>query len=90
MRHVIGAAFMAGIALSGGPGEAQTQPQIGIVKPNSQNLLQGPSIWSRQQRKLSVPGAETNPTMRQQGPFPRVAPAPIKPAPVTPPPRPNI
>ena len=81
MRHVIGAALIAGVALMSGPGEAQTQPQSGIVKPNSQNLLQGPSTWSRQQRKLSIPGAETNPTMRQKGPVPRTAPAPIKPPP---------
>jgi len=81
MRHIIGAAFIAGVAFASTPGEAQTQPQIGIVKPNRQNLLQGPSTWSRQQRKLSVPGAETNPTMRQQGPFPQTAPVPVNPPP---------
>lgn len=90
MRHVIGAAFFAGIALVSGPGEAQTQPESGIVKPNSQNLLQGPSTWSRQQRKLNVPGAETNPTMRQPSPAPAQPRAPIKPVPITPPARPNI
>ena len=81
MRHIFGAAFIVGVAFSAGPGEAQTQPQIGVVKPNSQNLLQGPSTWSRQQRKLNVPGAQTNPTMRQQGPFPKTAPAPVSPPP---------
>ena len=81
MRHIIGAAFIAGGALFAGPGAAQTQPESNVVKPNSQNLLQGPSTWSRQQRKLNVPGAQTNPTMRQQGPFPKTAPAPVSPPP---------
>lgn len=36
------------------------------VKPNSQNLLQGPSSWTRQQRNLNIPGAKSNPSLRQQ------------------------
>ena len=66
----------------GGPAVAQTQS--GIVKPNSQNLLQGPSSWSRQQRKLNIPGATTNPTMRQPSPAP---PQPRQPVPINPPPQ---
>lgn len=81
MRHVIGAMFIAGLAMASGPGLAQTPPPSNAVKPNSQNLLQGPSVWTPQQRKLSVPGAETNPTMRQQGPFQRTAPVPVNPPP---------
>ena len=85
MRHIIGATLLTGVALVGGPSDAQVQSQSGIVKPNSQNLLQGPSSWSRQQRKLNVPGAATNPTMRQHGPTPSPGPAPL---PVNPPPKP--
>ncbi|WP_428030403.1 hypothetical protein [Ancylobacter sp.] len=51
------------------------------VRPNSQNLMQGPSYWTPQQRRLNVPGATTNPSQRRET-------APYPPPPLPPPVRP--
>ncbi|QIB35606.1 hypothetical protein [Ancylobacter pratisalsi] len=53
------------------------------VKPNKQNLMQGPSYWTPGQRSLNVPGANTNPTQRETNPFNRTV-LPPAPSPRTP------
>lgn len=73
--------FLIAVAIFALGGSAEAQMQSGIVKPNSQNLLQGPSTWSKQQRRLNVPGAATNPTMRQPSPAPPQPRVPINPPP---------
>lgn len=52
-------------------------PRPNAVKPNSQNLMQGPSYWTPGQRRLNVPGADTNPTQRETNPFDRPVPPPV-------------
>ena len=63
-------------------------PRPNAVKPNSQNLMQGPSYWTPNQRRLNVPGADSNPTTRRQtepwAPAPIPVPAPKAPAPKAP------
>ncbi|MCS0504667.1 hypothetical protein [Ancylobacter mangrovi] len=60
------------------PGAATPRPSIpqasgsaiptrpDAVKPNSQNLMQGPSYWTPGQRRLNVPNADANPTTRRE------------------------
>lgn len=69
------------------------------VKPNSQNLMQGPSSWTPQQRRLNVPGADANPSLRRQTlpytgqpPVTQQAPpsTPATPVPAETPPKPPI
>ena len=52
------------------------------VRPNSQNLMQGPSYWTPQQRRLNVPGATSNPSLRRETePYPPPPiPPPVRPA----------
>lgn len=52
------------------------------VRPNSQNLMQGPSYWTPQQRRLNVPGATANPSLRRDTePYPPPPlPPPVRPA----------
>lgn len=52
------------------------------VRPNSQNLMQGPSYWTPQQRRLNVPGATSNPSLRRETePYPPPPiPTPVRPA----------
>lgn len=65
-------------------------PRRDSVQPNSQNLMQGPSYWTPQQRRLNVPGATSNPSQKRDTlpytapPPATVTPAPGAPAPVRP------
>ena len=43
---------------------APERPQA--IQPNRQNLMDGPSTWTPGQRRLNVPGADSNPTLRNQ------------------------
>ena len=61
------------------PGNRTMPPRPDAVRPNSQNLMQGPSYWTPQQRRLNVPGATSNPSLRRDtGAYP---PPPLPPAP---------
>ncbi|WGD31523.1 hypothetical protein AncyloWKF20_06775 [Ancylobacter sp. WKF20] len=63
------------------PGNRYVPQRPDSVRPNSQNLMQGPSYWTPQQRRLNVPGATSNPSLRRDtGAYP--------PQPLPPPPRP--
>lgn len=71
------------LVLGAGAALAQTgspyMPQRpGSVRPNSQNLMQGPSNWTAQQRRLNVPGATANPSLRRDT-LPYTAPPPVAP-----------
>lgn len=57
-------------------------PRRDSVQPNSQNLMQGPSYWTPQQRRLNVPGATSNPSLRRETePYPPPPiPPPVRPA----------
>ena len=75
------------LVLGAGAALAQTgspyMPQRpGSVRPNSQNLMQGPSNWTAQQRRLNVPGATANPSLRRDTePYPPPPlPPPVRPA----------
>ncbi|MCJ8143050.1 hypothetical protein MKI84_08980 [Ancylobacter sp. A5.8] len=52
------------------------------VRPNSQNLMEGPSYWTNEQRRLNVPNADANPVQRENNPFDRPVPAPVPGKPV--------
>ncbi|MBS9476130.1 hypothetical protein [Ancylobacter radicis] len=97
MQRFLGARvaiILAVLLVSSLPAAAQTSTSQGnrympqrpdSVKPNSQNLMQGPSYWTPQQRRLNVPGATANPSLRRDtGPYPPpplpTAPPPKKPA----------
>lgn len=94
MTTMLGTMSCGGFMLSAGvsPASAQLHPlnqtdrympqRRDSVRPNSQNLMQGPSYWTPEQRRLNVPNADANPSLRPQtGPYP---PPPI---PVAPPPK---
>jgi hypothetical protein len=67
------------------PAAAQYAPaRPDAVRPHSQNLMSGPSYWTPQQRRLNVPGATANPSLKRQAP-PYTAPTRAAPQP---PPRP--
>lgn len=80
----------AALAVSAGPALAQVTSQPSpympqrrdSVRPNSQNLMQGPSYWTPQQRRLNVPGATANPSLRRDTePYPPPPlPPPVRPA----------
>jgi len=67
-----GAAFLAiFLALTGAAGAQSSQlsspfapPRPNAARPNSQNLMQGPNYWTPLQRRLNVPGANANPSLR--------------------------
>ncbi|MCK0209581.1 hypothetical protein MWN33_16235 [Starkeya koreensis] len=89
-RTFLTAATLA-LMLGAVPALAQTgspymQQRPGSVRPNSQNLMQGPSSWTAQQRRLNVPGATANPSQKRNT-LPYTAPPP--PAPPTPKPQPE-
>ncbi len=81
---------MAALVVSAGPALAQMtskpspyMPQRrDSVRPNSQNLMRGPSYWTPQQRRLNVPGATANPSLRRETePYPPPPlPPPVRPA----------
>lgn len=62
-----------------------TVPRPNAVRPNSQNLMEGPSYWTPGQRQLNVPSANANPTLRENNPYNRTVP----PSPPLPPPAPK-
>lgn len=93
MRLAAAAALVLLFAAANTAADAQTQmfPQQYMaqrpdsVRPNSQNLMTGPSYWTPLQRRLNVPSANANPSLRlQNNPTyfePRAAPqAPPRPA----------
>lgn len=46
-----------------------TVPRNDAVRPNSQNLMQGPSYWTPTQRQLNVPNSNANPSLRNNNPY---------------------
>lgn len=69
------------------PGNRYVPQRPDSVKPNSQNLMSGPSYWTPQQRRLNVPGATTNPSLqRDTGAYPP-QPLPLPPRPAETPPK---
>ncbi len=64
------------------PGNRYVPQRPDSVRPNSQNLMQGPSYWTPQQRRLNVPGATSNPSLRRDtGAYPpQPLPTPVRPA----------
>lgn len=74
---MLGVAGSAALAQTPMQPERYMPPRTNSVRPNSQNLMQGPSYWTPQQRRLNVPGADNNPSLRREtGPYP---PQPIPP-----------
>lgn len=106
MHRLYGVAVAALLAMTGGASAQSSQlsnpytPQRpNSVQPNSQNLMQGPNYWTPQQRRLNVPGADANPSLRRQTqPYTAQPPAPPKapprpaetPVPAETPPKPPI
>lgn len=85
------AAVLVALLASAAPVAAQTTTSPGsrympqrpdAVRPNSQNLMSGPSYWTPQQRRLNVPGATSNPSLRRDtGNYPpQPLPTPVRPA----------
>lgn len=106
MHRLYGAAVAALLAMTGGASAQSSQlskpytPQRpNAVQPNSQNLMQGPNSWTPQQRRLNVPGADANPSLRRQTlPYTAQPPSPPKapprpaetPVPAETPPKPPV
>lgn len=78
MTAVLATAFTLAAAP---PAAAQyAPPRPDAVRPNGQNLMSGPSYWTPQQRRLNVPGATANPSLKRQT-LPYTAPARVTPQP---------
>jgi hypothetical protein len=106
MQRLYGTAVAALLAMTGGASAQSSQlskpytPQRpNAVAPNSQNLMQGPNYWTQQQRRLNVPGADANPSLKRQTrpytsqtpPAPQAPPRPAEtPVPAETPPKPPL